>query len=92
MTTRKRALHEITLAVARAAAATHPKFAEALGTELRERLARMSAREKTFSEALQWLERFEGEVSGKDSGDREKSRGHLAAGTPELRRGGPTAL
>ena len=59
MTTGKRAMHEVALAIARAAATTTPKFADALGTELRQRLARMSAREKTFDEALQWLEQFE---------------------------------
>ena len=55
----KGALTEVTLAIARVVAAHDPGFAEALGTELRRTLKRISFKDRAFDEMMHWLERFE---------------------------------
>jgi hypothetical protein len=60
MTDRLEALTEVTLAIARAAAAADETFAGELGTTLRLSLRGCAAQPALFAETLSWLERFEG--------------------------------
>lgn len=72
------AITEVTLAIARAAAAGNPGFAAALGTELRETMKRISFREKAFEETLSWLERFERPHASRDEVAARPSLGHAS--------------
>lgn len=87
MAGRHTALTEVTLAIARVAAANNPGFAAALGTELRQTMKRISFREKAFEETLSWLERFERQLAPHEEVAVQPSPGH--AGDPDAPKAAP---
>lgn len=59
MNDRVKALREVTLAIAAAAAERDPGFADELGTALRRSLLVNSGHPADFDEMIAWLKRFE---------------------------------